>query len=115
MRLRHTLSKLVHVTGARTPAPFGAQDFQVLRGSLCVSTTYRAFCWVTSEPSFLRTRRFRTMARKDNPWSRRTSIRAIVKRESRAAPFTMARKGRRGTLHDEEHRGCPVNARQTPL
>ena len=77
-------------TSAPAPAPCGFHAFHVCRGSLCVSMTLDAPCWVSLLPSFLRTRRCATIWRKDFPWSRRTKMRATVKRDRRADPFTMA-------------------------
>jgi len=45
-------------------------------------------CCETRLPSFFRTRRFCTIARKDWPWSLRTRISATVKRDKRGASFT---------------------------
>ena len=77
-------------TSAPAPAPCGFHAFHVCRGSLCVSMTLDAPCWVSLLPSFLRTRRCATIWRKDFPWSRRTKMRATVKSDRRADPFTMA-------------------------
>ena len=103
-------------TSAPAPAPCGFHAFHVCRGSLCVSMTLDAPCWVSLLPSFLRTRRCATIWRKDFPWSRRTKMRATVKRGGRTPSPWRPLRGSPGRLGGvQPHETVPqTRARDAP-